>query len=70
MIGKLTLYHYRAFPSGSVMKNQSACQVGDMSSIPELERLLGEGNGNPLQYPCLGSSLDRGSSPWGHNFGT
>ena len=32
--------------------------------------LLGEGNGNPLQYSCLGNPIDRGAwwasdSPWG-----
>ena len=29
----------------------------------------GEGNGSPLQYPCLGNAVDRGAwwaSPWGH----
>ena len=27
-----------------------------------LGRSLGEGNGNPLQYSCLGNSMDRGAS--------
>ena len=31
--------------------------TGDVGSIPG----LGEGNGNPLQYSCLGSSMDRGA---------
>ena len=31
----------------------------DMGSIPGLGRALGEGNGNPLQYPCLGTPMDR-----------
>ena len=34
---------------------------GDMSSIPGLERSLGEGNGNPLQYSFLGNPTDRGA---------
>ena len=31
----------------------SACNVGDLGSIPGLGRSPGEGNGNPLQYSCL-----------------
>ena len=37
---------------GSEVK-ASACNVGDLGSIPRSERSLGEGNGNPLQYSCL-----------------
>ena len=37
------------FPVGSDGK-ESACNVGDPGSIPELGRYPGEGNGNPLQY--------------------
>ena len=33
---------------------ESACQAGDTGLIP------GEGNGNPLQYSCLGNPTDRG----------
>ena len=29
------------------------------SSVPGLEGSLGEGNGNPLQYSCLGNPMDR-----------
>ena len=32
----------------------------DISSIPELGRSPGEGNGDPLQYSCLENSMDRG----------
>ena len=38
----------------------SACDVGDLGSIPGLGRSLGEGNGNPLQYCCLENPMDRG----------
>ena len=31
----------------------SACNMGDLGSIPGWGRSLGEGNGNPLQYSCL-----------------
>ena len=40
---------------------ESACSAGDLSSIPGLERSPGEGNGNPLQYPCLENLMDRGA---------
>ena len=48
------------FPGGSVIK-ESACYSGDPSSIHGLERSLGEGNGNPLQYSCLRNPMDRGA---------
>ena len=50
----------RGFPGGSVIKNPPA-NAGDVSLIPESERSLGEGNGNPLQYSCLGNPMDRGA---------
>ena len=37
------------------------CQAGDVGLIPALRRSPGEGNGNPLQYYCLGNPMDRGS---------
>ena len=36
-----------------------ACSVGDLGPIPGLGRSPGEGNGYPLQYSCLGKSMDR-----------
>jgi len=51
------------FPDGSVGK-ESACNAGDtgdLGSIPESGRLPGGGNGNPLQYACLKSPMDRGT---------
>ena len=40
----------------------SACNAGgDPGLIPGSGRSPGEGNGNPLQYSCLGSSMDRGA---------
>ena len=38
-----------------MIKNPPA-NAGDVGSIPGLERSPGEGNGNPLQYPCLENS--------------
>ena len=46
------------FPGGSAVKNLSA-NAGDASSVPGSERSSGEGNGNPLQYSCLGNPMDR-----------
>ena len=48
------------FPGGSEVK-ASACNEEDLGSIPGLGRSPGEGNGNPLQYSCLGNSMDRGT---------
>ena len=42
----------RGFPGGSDGK-ESACNAGDLGSIPVSGRSPGEGNGNPLQYSCL-----------------
>ena len=36
----------------------SACNVGDPKSIPGTGRSSGEGNGNPLQCPCLENPMD------------
>ena len=55
-------------PCGSEGK-ASACNAGDLSLIPGLQRSPGEGNGNLLQYSCLGNPKDRevwrGYSLWG-----
>ena len=43
----------------------SACNAGDLGSIPASGRSPGEGNGNPLQYSCLENPIDREAySPW------
>ena len=51
----------RGFPGGSVIKNPAA-DAGDLGSIPRSGRSPGEGNGDLLQYSCLGNPTDRG--PW------
>ena len=51
---------YQIFPCSSVGK-ESACNAGDLGSIPGLGRSPGEGNGNPLQYSCLENPMDRGA---------
>ena len=52
-----------SFPSGSAGK-ESACNVGDLGSIPGLGRSPGEGKGYPLQYAGLENSMDGLYSPW------
>ena len=48
------------FPGGSDSK-ESACNAGDLGSIPGLGRSPGEGNGNPLWYSCLENSIEGGA---------
>ena len=48
------------FPGGSEGK-ESACNEGDPGLIPGSGRPPGEGNGNPLQYSCLGNLVDGGA---------
>ena len=48
------------FPHSSVSK-ESACNAGDLGSIPGLGRSPGEGNGNPLQYSCVENPMERGA---------
>ena len=48
------------FPYSSVGK-ESACNAGDLGSIPWLGRSPGERNGNPLQYSRLENPMDRGA---------
>ena len=43
-----------------VVKNISA-NAGDSGFDPWVGKIPGEGNGNPLQYPCLENSMDRGA---------
>ena len=48
---------FLGFPHGSADK-ESACNVGDLGSIPELGRSPREGKGYPLQYSGLENSVD------------
>ena len=50
--------HYQVCPGDSEVK-ASACNVGDLGSIPRSGRSPGEGNGNPLQCSNLGNPMDR-----------
>ena len=53
------LFMIRVFSGGSEVK-ASACNAGDLGSIPGSGRSPGEGNGNPLQYSCLENPMDGG----------
>ena len=46
--------------SGGSHGKESACNAGDLDSIPGLGRSPGEGSGNPLQYSCLENPKDGG----------
>ena len=46
------------FPESSVVKNLPG-STGDVGLIHGSGRSPGEGNGNPLQYSCLGGAMDR-----------
>ena len=50
----------RNFPGGSDSK-ASACNAGDLGSIPGSGRSPGGGNGNPLQCSCLENPMDGGA---------
>ena len=45
----------------SSVGKEYACNTGNLGSIPGSGRSPGEGNGNPLQYSCLGNPVDRGA---------
>ena len=57
---KRALSYDLGVPGGSVGK-ESACNVGDLGSIPGSGRSPGGGHGNPLQYSCLENPMDRGA---------
>ena len=53
----------RGFLSGSVVKNSPAKQETQVN--PSVGKTPGEGNGNPLQYSCLGNPWTE--EPGGHD---
>ena len=54
---------FLGFPGGSDGK-ESACNAGDLGSVPELGRSPGGGHGNPLQYSSL-ENINGGEEPGG-----
>ena len=64
MWGEIIFFYVIPFVSGfphSSVGRESACNAGNLGSIPGLGRSPGEGNGNPLQYSCLEKLMDRGA---------
>ena len=55
--GRLPTLLFLGFAGGSAGK-ESACNAGDLGSIPGLGRSPGEGKGYPLQYYGLKNSMD------------
>ena len=60
MLGEKRQQEICGFPGGSDSK-ESACDVGDLGSVPGWGRSPGEGNGYPLQCSGLENSMDRGA---------
>ena len=63
---------FLGFPGGSAGK-ESACNAGDLGSIPGLGRFPGEGKGYPLQYSdpensmgCIVHGVAKGQTPLSH----
>ena len=57
-------FHLPHYPYSVLVINPtkaSACNTGDLGSISGSGRSLGEGNGNPLRYCCLGNPMDTGA---------
>ena len=59
-VGRLVWISLSGFPGGSDGK-ETAFNVGHAGSIPELGTFPGEGEGNPLQYFCLGNPMEKES---------
>ena len=57
---QLSSVYLLGFPGSSDGK-ESAYNAGNLGLTPESRRSSGEGNGNPLQYSCLGNSMDIGA---------
>ena len=56
----VTSHRPEAFPGGSAGK-ESACNPGDLGSVPGLRRSPEDGNGYPLQYSGLENPMERGA---------
>ena len=61
LLGKLLVLDQ--MPAGSSDGKESACNAGDLDSIPGSGRFPGEENGSPLQYSCLENLMDRVAWP-------
>ena len=41
------------------LSDKESANAEDVGSVPGSRRFPGEGNGNPIQYSCLGNPMDR-----------
>ena len=57
----ITVFIWYYIGEHSSVGKESACNAGDLGSIPGSGRSPGEGNGTPLQYSCLENAMDRGT---------
>ena len=64
----LGIYHEETRTGGSDGE-VSVYNEGDPGSIPGSGRSPGEGDGNPLQYSCLGNPMDREAPGWLQSMG-
>ena len=55
----ISVIQYDTVSPGDPDCKESACNVGDLGSIPGLGKSRGEGNGNLCQYTCLENPIDR-----------
>ena len=58
-IFKVRILYSTTFTFKWLSSKESTCNAGDIGSTPASGRSPGEGNGNPLQYSCLGNLMDR-----------
>ena len=56
-----TSFLYFALSNSGSDGKESACNAEDLGLIPGSGRSPGEGHGNPFQYSCLESPMDRGA---------
>ena len=59
-VNLVPLTNSKGFPGDSDNK-ASACNAGDLGSIPASGRFPGEGNGKPLQHSCLENPMGGGA---------
>ena len=69
----LLIYSWSGLPKWQHSGKESTCQFRGHKRLrfdPWVQKIPGEGNGNPFQYPCLKKSHGKrrlaGCSPWGH----
>ena len=60
-VGKVMSLLFNGFPGGSDGKKSICLQCGRPGFNPWVGKILGEGNGNPLQYSCLENPKDGGA---------